>query len=62
MREAVALASALKEVGVSLGAAVACAPLAMSAKPQRLLYARQGLEGLLDSMEISGYEIETEIS
>ncbi len=53
-----ALASALKEVGVSLGAAVAYAPLAMSAKPQRLLYARQDLEGLLDSMEISEYEIE----
>ena len=43
---------------MSLEAAVAYAPLVMSAKPQRLLYARQGLGSLLDSMEISEYEIE----
>ncbi|MFH1140215.1 MAG: class I SAM-dependent methyltransferase [Chloroflexota bacterium] len=52
------LTGALKEALASAGAAVAYAPLALSVKPQRLIYSRPELERLMASLEISDYEIE----
>ena len=52
------LTGALKEALASVGAAVAYAPLALSVKPQRLIYSRPSLERLMESLEISDYEIQ----
>ncbi|MDO8749922.1 MAG: class I SAM-dependent methyltransferase [Dehalococcoidia bacterium] len=52
------LTGALKEALASMGAAVAYAPLALSVKPQRLIYSRPELERLMASLEISDYGIE----